>query len=85
MYLSEAAAHCGECHTPRTFMGAPDDDKYYAGSVEGPEGELAPNTTPNDGSHVPVIQVSPCTRLGIGRWASRCSMSVGAPYEVMSV
>ena len=47
-YLSEALAHCGECHTPRTFMGATDDDLYYAGSVEGPEGELAPNITDAD-------------------------------------
>ena len=29
-YLSEALAHCGECHTPRTFMGAlsPDASEY---------------------------------------------------------
>jgi len=54
-YLSEALAHCGECHTPRTFMGATDDDLYYAGSVEGPEGELAPNITPDE-------------TTGIGSW-----------------
>jgi mono/diheme cytochrome c family protein len=51
-YISEALAHCGECHTPRTFMGATDDDLYYAGSVEGPEGELAPNITPDDATGV---------------------------------
>jgi len=51
-YISEALAHCGECHTPRTFMGATDDDMYYAGSVEGPEGELAPNITPDDATGV---------------------------------
>ena len=55
-YLSEALAHCGECHTPRTFMGATDDDMYYAGSVEGPEGELAPNITPHD-------------ETGVGKWS----------------
>ena len=56
-YLSEALAHCGECHTPRTFMGATDDDLYYAGSVEGPEGELAPNITPHEAT-------------GIGSWST---------------
>lgn len=51
-YLSEALAHCGECHTPRTFMGATDESMYYAGSVEGPEGELAPNITPDQATGV---------------------------------
>ena len=55
-YLSEAVAHCGECHTPRTFMGASDDDMYYAGSLEGPEGELAPNITPDE-------------KTGVGSWS----------------
>jgi len=56
-YLAEALAHCGECHTPRTFMGASDDARYYAGSVEGPEGELAPNITPDE-------------KTGIGSWST---------------
>jgi mono/diheme cytochrome c family protein len=55
-YLSQALAHCGECHTPRTFMGATNQDLYYAGSAEGPEGELAPNITPDD-------------ETGIGKWS----------------
>lgn len=55
-YLSEALAHCGECHTPRKFMGAVDADMLYAGSAEGPEGELAPNITPHEGT-------------GIGSWS----------------
>ena len=33
-------------------MGATDDDMYYAGSVEGPEGELAPNITPDEATGV---------------------------------
>jgi mono/diheme cytochrome c family protein len=56
-YLSRAVAHCGECHTPRTFMGAPDEERYYAGSAEGPEGELAPNITPD-------------AKTGIGDWSA---------------
>jgi mono/diheme cytochrome c family protein len=54
-YISTALAHCGECHTPRTTMGGPDESLYYAGSVEGPEGELAPNITPDE-------------KTGIGSW-----------------
>lgn len=56
-YLVEAAAHCGECHTPRTISGGLDSSMSLAGSREGPEGQLAPNITP----HV---------ETGIGSWTS---------------
>jgi len=46
-YLVLAAAHCGECHTPRTLTGGLDRSLWLAGSREGPEGELAPNITPD--------------------------------------
>lgn len=46
-YLVTAVAHCGECHTPRTLSGALDRGRWLAGSAEGPEGELAPNLTPD--------------------------------------
>ncbi|HSF17939.1 MAG TPA: cytochrome c [Vicinamibacteria bacterium] len=55
-YLAEALAHCGECHTPRTFMGATNDEMYFAGSAEGPEGQIAPNITPDEAT-------------GIGSWS----------------
>jgi mono/diheme cytochrome c family protein len=55
-YITQALAHCGECHTPRTFLGATDADLYYAGSSDGPEGELAPNITPDEST-------------GIGSWS----------------
>ena len=54
-YLVKAAAHCGECHTPRTLTGGLDDALSLAGSSEGPEGELAPNITPHG-------------ETGIGSW-----------------
>lgn len=56
-YLVEAAAHCGECHTPRTLTGGLDQDMWLAGSRDGPEGELAPNITPHD-------------ETGIGAWST---------------
>lgn len=54
-YLVNGAAHCGECHTPRTWLGGPDTAMALAGTAEGPEGELAPNITPDP-------------ETGIGRW-----------------
>ncbi|MFA6112519.1 MAG: cytochrome c [Sphingomonas sp.] len=32
-YLTEALAHCGECHTPRNLMQALDNRRKYAGAV----------------------------------------------------
>jgi mono/diheme cytochrome c family protein len=46
-YLVSAVAHCGECHTPRSLPGALDRSRWLAGSKDGPEGELAPNLTPD--------------------------------------
>lgn len=54
-YLVNGAAHCGECHTPRTWLGGLDMSLTMAGTAEGPEGELAPNITPDP-------------ETGIGRW-----------------
>ncbi len=56
-YLVTAMAHCGECHTPRNFLGAPRADLHYAGTTNGPDGALVPNITPDP-------------KTGIGRWRS---------------
>ena len=55
-YLVNGPAHCGECHTPRTLSGGVDAALWLAGSSDGPEGELAPNITPDDAT-------------GIGEWS----------------
>ena len=55
-YLVNAAAHCGECHTSRKLLGGLDRSMWLAGSRDGPEGELAPNITPHEGT-------------GIGSWS----------------
>ncbi|MDX1489352.1 MAG: cytochrome c, partial [Acidiferrobacterales bacterium] len=55
-YLATALAHCGECHTPRNVLGAPDNELYYAGTREGPEEVVMPNITPD-------------RKTGIGRWS----------------
>jgi len=54
-YLATALAHCGECHTPRNWFGGLDQDMALAGTLDGPEGEKAPNITPDPDT-------------GIGKW-----------------
>ena len=56
-YLVRAAAHCGECHTPRNLLGGLRDSMELAGTPDGPEGARAPNITPD-----------PAT--GIGTWST---------------
>jgi mono/diheme cytochrome c family protein len=55
-YLVNAVAHCGECHTPRNLMGALKTSEAFAGNPHGPDGQKAPNITPD-----PV--------KGIGKWS----------------
>ena len=40
-YLTMALGHCGECHTPRNFLGAPKKSQFLAGAKD-----VAPNLTP---------------------------------------
>ena len=44
-YLVQALGHCGECHTPRNFLGGPRQDRFLAGGKLG-EKTAAPNLTP---------------------------------------
>jgi mono/diheme cytochrome c family protein len=44
-YLVEGLGHCGECHTPRNFLGGPKRDRHLAGAKL-PDGKRAPNLTP---------------------------------------
>jgi len=55
-YLVQAAGHCGECHSPRNFLGAVDHSRMLAGSPTGPEGKAVPNITPDPDK-------------GIGKWS----------------
>ena len=47
-YISEALAHCGECHTPRWPSGGLKRDMWLSGTANGPEGEMAPNLTQDE-------------------------------------
>jgi mono/diheme cytochrome c family protein len=45
-YISEALAHCGECHTPRTALGGMDTARWLGGAPN-PSGQgRIPNITP---------------------------------------
>jgi mono/diheme cytochrome c family protein len=44
-YLLQALGHCGECHTPRNFLGAPKRNRFLAGG-KGPDDKRIPNLTP---------------------------------------
>lgn len=44
-YLVGALGHCGECHTPRNFLGGEKQNRFLAGG-KGPSGKNIPNLTP---------------------------------------
>jgi mono/diheme cytochrome c family protein len=48
-YLVDHVSLCGDCHTPRNSIGAPNRSLYMAGAAEkiGPLGEAVPNITPD--------------------------------------
>ncbi|HKS88799.1 MAG TPA: cytochrome c [Stellaceae bacterium] len=54
-YLVRALAHCGECHTPRNFLGAMEEGRFLVGNPSGPDGKRVPNITPDH-------------KTGIGDW-----------------
>ena len=44
-YLAQALGHCGECHTPRNFLGGAKQSRFLAGAKLA-EGGGSPNLTP---------------------------------------
>jgi mono/diheme cytochrome c family protein len=55
-YLATAIAHCGECHTPRNFLGGFKESQRFAGNPDGADNAEAPNITPDK-------------KTGIGKWS----------------
>lgn len=55
-YLAQALGHCGECHTPRGLLGGMRNNRYLAGTRNGPEGRMVPNITQD-------------SKTGIGDWS----------------
>jgi len=56
-YLVDHVSLCGDCHTPRNWLGVPQRSLYLAGASQkiGPLGEAVPNITPDK-------------ETGIGEW-----------------
>jgi mono/diheme cytochrome c family protein len=46
-YIVNGPGHCSECHTPRNALGAPERERFLAGTPDGPEGKPVPNITPH--------------------------------------
>ena len=59
-YLSEAMAHCGDCHTPRNLMEALDNRSKFSGATAA--GWRAYNITADDGT-------------GVGAWTDQSLVS----------
>jgi len=55
-YLATAVAHCGECHTPRNFLGGFKESQRFAGNHDSVDGADVPNITPDK-------------KTGIGKWS----------------
>ncbi len=55
-YLAVAVGYCGDCHTPRTWLGALDADRELAGSAGWFNAKKGPNITPD-------------AKTGIGNWS----------------
>ncbi len=51
-YLVAGIGRCGDCHTPRTLLGAPDRRRLLAGAPSQSGGKRAPNITPDRDSGV---------------------------------
>ena len=45
-YLVNVLGHCGECHTPRNFLGGPKRARHLAGTPKGANGGGTSNLTP---------------------------------------
>jgi mono/diheme cytochrome c family protein len=62
-YLAEHVAICTDCHTPRTWYGAPDRSFHLAGAEVGPTGKAVPNITPDPDTGIGDWDVEDITRV----------------------
>ncbi|HYU11286.1 MAG TPA: cytochrome c [Stellaceae bacterium] len=62
-YLVASVGHCGDCHTPRNWLGVPDGNSFLAGAPAGPDGKKAPNITQDK-------------KTGIGNWSEQDILGV---------
>jgi len=63
-YLVQALGHCGECHTPRNWLGAPKKGRFLAGAKL-TEGAKAPNLTPTRLKKMSDAEIKDILRTGM--------------------
>ncbi len=56
-YLVATIGRCGDCHTPRNWLGALEPARLLAGTSSGPGGKAVPNITPDP-------------ETGLGKWST---------------
>jgi mono/diheme cytochrome c family protein len=80
-YLVTALAHCGECHTPRNFLGGARSDQRLAGTPDGPDGQLVPNRVALEAAPAALITGSVADRGGrrMRALSARVSSLVASP------
>ncbi len=47
-YLVRAPGHCAECHSPRNFAGAIEEDAMFGGAAQGPDGKPVPDISQSE-------------------------------------
>lgn len=62
-YLVATVGRCGDCHTPRNWLGGRDPERQLAGTPAGPGGKAVPNITPDPDT-------------GIGNWSEHDIMTL---------
>jgi mono/diheme cytochrome c family protein len=60
-YLVATIGRCGQCHTPRTWLGAPDPHRFLAGAPAGTDGLRNGRKIPN---------ITSDRKAGIGNWST---------------
>jgi len=63
-YLVDALGHCGECHTPRNFLGGTKKSRYLAGAKL-PDGANSSNLTPTRLKKVGDSELKDLLRTGL--------------------
>jgi mono/diheme cytochrome c family protein len=62
-YLVATVGRCGDCHTPRNWLGGRNPERQLAGRPAGPGGKAVPNITPDPDT-------------GIGNWSEHDVMTL---------
>src|SRR5258708_29824841 len=79
-YLVQALGHCGECHTPRNFLGAKQESRQLGGAKLG-EGAKSSNLTPTRLKNVSDAELKSILRSGMTADGDVLASSMGEVVE----